>query len=152
MMIKVHPWNSSGGTTDKLQTINVGVIVEIDVPTGKHVAKAMESIIYNEHDGTYAMHDYDFVVVSAVGTLMNKYDLPEDYVKHEQYPLAGECKKLHGSVKGGMQTTAWVLIVADEPFSVKHCYMAQDERWGTFHAKIDHYYTDSAPIELSHIS
>lgn len=131
MKIATHPWNPSGGATDKLKTINTGVVTEIEVPAGKHVAQAVESVIYNEYDGTYSMHDNDFML---------------EGVKHEQYPLAGECKKLHGSHKGGLQTTAWFLIVADEPFSVKCCNMAQDEKWGTFDAEIDRYYKDSVPI------
>lgn len=132
MKVATHPWKPLAGNLDNLQTINTGETVEIDVPIGKHVAWMTESIIYNEHDGTYLMHDEDFAV--------------EPPTKHEKYPLAGECKKHHGSAKGETQTTVGFLLVADEPFTVKLNYMSQDENWGTRDAKILHVVGHSTPV------
>ncbi len=129
MKIATHPWKPKAGELDNLQTINPDEVIEIEIPIGKHTGKASQSVIYNEYDGAYLMHDDDFAV--------------EPLTKHQLYPLAGECKKHHGSAKGGTQTTAKFLIVADQPFRVRQSFMTQDEDWGTFDAGVEYFYTES---------
>jgi hypothetical protein len=138
MFITVHSWNKPryrglDAALRALDSIDTNTAVKLEVPVGKFIAKAKESVLYNPMDGTYLMYDDEFVVEGA-----SEYD---------QHPLAGECKKNHGSYKGDVQTTLWFIIVADKPFRVKQSYMEQDsETWGTFDATIGSYYTESEPV------
>lgn len=91
---------------------------EVEVLPGKHIARARESRLYADVEGTYLGVDDRFSI---------------EGVSYQRYPINQQSRVIPGGPFGGMGTVVDTeyLIVADVPFVVQSKGMGTDDDYGT---------------------
>ena len=123
MKIRAMRWSNSlhGDRAEDAVSIYTDQLFEVEVPPGKYVARAVESKLFSDLDGSYLCRDDRFTI---------------EGVSYKSYPINQDRHPIPGGPEIGTVVVTEYLIVADVPFTVRKRGMSTDEDYGTCNATI----------------